>query len=133
MRSFRRVTFGSRFSSGNSVILMCGTTAVSSSLAVCGFSSFWLTVIGKRRSFTVLWYRSFALSCLKQVNTTCNTKLSMHGKLVVNLQCVIVVASNDPAFRSFYRSVEVFSRFLAMAEVAQDVGEVITLDGCNSK
>ena len=46
---------------------------------------------------------------------------------------VIVVASNDPAFRSFYRSVEVFSRFLAVAEVAQDVGEVITLDGCNSK
>ena len=112
---------------------MCGTTAVSSSLAVCGFSSFWLTVIGKRRSFTVLWYRSFALSCLIQVNTICNTKLSMHGKLVVNLQCVIVVASNDPAFRSFYRSLEVFSRFLTMAEVAQDVGEVITLDGCNSE
>ena len=97
MRSFRRVTLGSRFSSGNSVILMCGTTAVSSSLAVCGFSSFWLTVIGKRRSFTVLWYRS----CLVQVNTICNTKHSMHGKLVVNLQCVIVVAPNDPAFRSF--------------------------------
>ena len=57
----------------------------------------------------------------------------MHGKLVVNLQCVIVVASDDPAFRSFYRSLEVFSRFLTMAEVAQDVGEVITLDGCNSE
>ena len=40
-------------------ILMC-------SIAVCGFSSFWLMVVGKRRSFTVLWYRSFALSCLIQ-------------------------------------------------------------------
>ena len=77
--------------------------------------------------------RSFALSHLIRVNTICNTKLSMHGKLVGSLQCVIVVASNDPAFRSFYRSVEVFSRFLTMAEVAQDVAEVITLGGCNSK
>ena len=46
------------FSSGILVILilMCGIT-VSSSPAVCGFSSFWLTVFGKRRSFTVLQYR----------------------------------------------------------------------------
>ena len=53
------------FSSGISVILilMCGI-AVSSSPAVCGFSSFWLTVFGKRRSFTVLRYCSFGLSCL---------------------------------------------------------------------
>ena len=57
------------FSSGISVILilMCGI-AVSSSPAVCGFSSFWLTVFGKRRSFTVLRYCSFGLSCLMQVN-----------------------------------------------------------------
>ena len=27
-------------------------------------SSFWLTVFGKRRSFTILRYRSFGLSCL---------------------------------------------------------------------
>ena len=42
-------------SSGISVILIliCGI-AVSSSPTVCGFSSFWLTVFGKRRSFTVL-------------------------------------------------------------------------------
>ena len=52
-------------SSGISVILilMCGI-AVSFSTAVCGFWSFWLTVFGKRRSFTVLRYRSFGLSCL---------------------------------------------------------------------
>ena len=56
------------FSSGILVILilMCGIT-VSSSPPVCGFSSFWLTVFGKR-SFTVLQYRSFGLSCLMQVN-----------------------------------------------------------------
>ena len=55
----------SLFSSGISVILilMCGI-AVSSCPAVCGFSSFWVTVFGKRRSFTVLRYRSFGLSCL---------------------------------------------------------------------
>ena len=53
------------FSSGISeiLILMCGI-AVSFSRAVCGFSSFWLTVFGKRRSFTVLRYCSFGLSCL---------------------------------------------------------------------
>ena len=45
------------FSSGISVflILMCGI-AVSSSPAVYGFASFWLTVFGKRRAFTVLYY-----------------------------------------------------------------------------
>ena len=45
------------FSSGISVIsiLMCGI-AVSSSPAACGFSSFWLTALGKRRSFSVLRY-----------------------------------------------------------------------------
>ena len=55
----------SLFPSGISVILilMCGI-AVSSGRAVCGFSSFWVTVFGKRRSFTVLRYRSFGLSCL---------------------------------------------------------------------
>ena len=53
------------FSSGISVILilMCGIT-VSSCPAVCGFSSFWATVFDKRRSFTVLRYCSFGLSCL---------------------------------------------------------------------
>ena len=45
------------------LILMCGI-AVSFSLAAYGFSSFWLTVFGKRRPFTVLRYRSFSLSCL---------------------------------------------------------------------
>ena len=43
------------FSSGISVILilMCGIV-VSFSRAVCGFSSFWLTVFGKRRSFLLI-------------------------------------------------------------------------------
>ena len=51
------------FSSGILVILilMCGI-AVSSSLAICGFSSFSLNVFSKRRSFMVLWHCSFALS-----------------------------------------------------------------------
>ena len=53
------------FSKGISkiLILMC-SIAVSSSPGVCGFSHFWLTVFSKRRSFMVLRYRSFALSCL---------------------------------------------------------------------
>ena len=43
------------FSSGISVILiLMSSIAVSSSLAVYGFSSYWLTVFCKRRSFTVL-------------------------------------------------------------------------------
>ena len=51
------------FSCGISVILVltCGI-AVSSSSAVCGFSSFWLTVFGEIGLFTVLRYRLFALS-----------------------------------------------------------------------
>ena len=54
------------FSCGISVILIltCGI-AVSSSSAVCGFSSFWLTVFGEIRLirlFTVLRYGLFALS-----------------------------------------------------------------------
>ena len=51
------------FSCGISVILIltCGI-AVSSSSAVCGFSSFWLTVFGEIRLFTVFRYRLFALS-----------------------------------------------------------------------
>ena len=51
------------FSCGISVnlILTCGI-AVTSSSVVCGFSSFWLTVFGKIRLFTVYRYRLFALS-----------------------------------------------------------------------
>ena len=51
------------FSCGISVILIltCGI-AVSSSSAVCDFSSFWLTVFGEIRLFTVLRYRLYALS-----------------------------------------------------------------------
>ena len=57
------------FPNGISVILiLMGGIVVSCSPTVCSFLSFWLTVFGKRRSFTVLWYRSFASSCLMQVN-----------------------------------------------------------------
>ena len=71
------------FSSGISVILIliCGI-AVSSSPAVCGFSSFSFTVFGKIRSFTVLQYHSISLSCLIQVNTTCSTNHSKLNRLI---------------------------------------------------
>ena len=46
------------FGIGVILILTCGI-AVSSK--VCGFSSFWLTVFGEIRLFTVLRYRSFPL------------------------------------------------------------------------
>ena len=46
------------FSYGISVIsILTCVIAVSSSSAVCGFSSFWLTVFGEIRLFTVLRYR----------------------------------------------------------------------------
>ena len=58
-----RITVLGFFSSGNSVILIFTYgIAVSSSSAVGGFSSFWLTVFGEIRLFTVLRYRLFALS-----------------------------------------------------------------------
>ena len=51
------------FSYGISVIsILTCCIAVSSSSAVCCFSSFWLTVFGEIRLFTVLRYRLFALS-----------------------------------------------------------------------
>ena len=51
------------FSCGISVILILTCSiAVSSSSAVCGISSFWLTVFGEIGLFTVLRYRLFALS-----------------------------------------------------------------------
>ena len=51
------------FSCGISVIfILTRGIAVSSRSAVCGFSSFRLTVFGEIRWFTVLRYRVFALS-----------------------------------------------------------------------
>ena len=63
------------------LILMCGI-AVSFSLAAYGFSSFWLTVFGKRRSFTVLRYHLFSLSCLMQLKTLCSTNNSKLKRLI---------------------------------------------------
>ena len=96
---------------------MCGI-AVSSSPTVCGFSPFWFTVFGKRRSFTVLRYHLFALSCLIQVNTMCSTNHSKLNRLIkanipktldlrVNDYTIydeIGRESNDRAFRPLYRS-----------------------------
>ena len=59
------------FSCGISVIqiLTCGI-AVSLSLAVCSFSSFWLMIFSKWRPFMVFWFCSFVLSCVIQVIIT---------------------------------------------------------------
>ena len=66
---FTLLRYWAFFSSGISVILiLMGGIVVWCSPTVCSFLSFWLTVFGKRRSFTVLWYRTFASSCLMQVN-----------------------------------------------------------------
>ena len=63
---------------------------VSSSLAVCGFSSFWpVMVFGKRRSFTVLQYCSFALFCLMQVNIFKTSDLMQDAKKVSFFQPAI--------------------------------------------
>ena len=43
-----------------SIGLFSCSISVSSSSAVCSFSSFWMTVISEIRLFTVLWYRLFA-------------------------------------------------------------------------
>ena len=93
------VTVLSFFSSGISVILifMCGI-AVSSSPAVYGFSPFWLTVFGKRRSFTVLRYHSFVLSCLIQVNTICSKNHSKLNRLIKVKY--FRLNGNDRAFQS---------------------------------
>ena len=53
--------FFMRYSISVILIFTCGI-AVSSSSAVCDFSSFWLTVFGEIRLLTVLRYRLFALS-----------------------------------------------------------------------
>ena len=68
------------FSSDISVIciLMCGIEVHLAPPSVCGFLSFWVMVLVKRRSSTLMRYRPFELSCLIQVKTIYNTK---HGKL----------------------------------------------------
>ena len=64
------------FSRGISVILIltCGIV-VSSSSVVCGFSSFWPTILGEIKLFTVLRYRLFALSF--RYNTQNKTQLNI--------------------------------------------------------
>ena len=108
------------FSKGISkiLILMCGI-AVSSSPAVCGFSHFWLTVFGKRRSFTVLRYRSFALSCLMQINFWKTLDLTVNEYTISN-SCSMMKLVGHLMIWLFHRCTdqfEIFSRFLAKAEV----------------
>ena len=97
------------FSSGILVIsiLMCGIT-VSSSPAVYGFSSFWLTVFGDRRSFKVLRYHLFALPCLIQVNTMCNTNqcmITQSMKLEGHAMTRLFDRSTDQGLLTFCRNV----------------------------
>ena len=64
------------FSCGISVILILTCSiVVSSSAALSDFSSFWLTVFGKIRLFTVLRYRLFELSF--RYNTQNKTQLDI--------------------------------------------------------
>ena len=60
------------------LLLMCGITELSSPVG-CDFHHFGWQYFDKRRSFMVLPYHSFALSCLIKVNTIYNTKHSRHG------------------------------------------------------
>ena len=122
------------FSSGISLILIsiCGI-AVSSSPAVCGFSSFWLTVFGKRRSEKILHGISVPFICALLSNIdqyNCSTNHSKLNRLIkVNIFKTLDLmvndytiddeigrASNDWAFRSLYslRSSNVFSQCLKL-------------------
>ena len=107
------------FSSGISVIwiLMCGI-AVSSSpkVPVCGFSSFWLTVFSKRRSFMVLWYCPFGLSCL----IFWKTLDFMVNEYTISDSYSMMKLVGHPMTWLFDRCTdkfEIFSRFLAKVEV----------------
>ena len=101
------------------LILICGI-AVSSSPAVCGFSSFWLTVFGKRRSMTVLRYCSFGLSCLMQVNIWKTLDLTVNEYTISGSYSIIKLVGHPITwlFNICTRDqFEIFSRFLAKAEV----------------
>ena len=64
------------------LILRC-SIALSSRPEVYDFSSFWLAFSVKElRSFTVLWYHLFALSCLIQANTMCKGNNSKLNRLI---------------------------------------------------
>jgi len=55
------------------ILILTRSIAVSSSSAVCSFSSFWLTVFGEIRLFTVLRYRLYALSFRYNIYAKQNT------------------------------------------------------------
>ena len=81
------------------LILMC-SIAVSSCPVVYGFSSFWLTVFGKGRSFMVLQYHLLALSCLIRVNTMCNMNNSKVNRLIKLLFAAVPRIAANYCFHS---------------------------------
>ena len=100
------------------LILMCGI-AVSSSPGVCGFSHFWLTVFSKRRSFMVLRYRSFALSCLMWINFRKTLDLTVNEYTISNSYSMMKLVGHLMTWL-FHRCTdqfEIFSRFLAKVEL----------------
>ena len=77
----------------------------------CGmrfFTAFWLTVLGKRKSFTVLRYCSFGLSYMSNVGQYLE-EFRLNGKWIHNLWQLLYDkigrTSNDLAFRWLYRSI----------------------------
>ena len=105
---------------------------VSSSPAVFGFSSFWLTVFSKRRSFIVLQYHSlFVLSSLINYFSSIEhaqktvSKLFLDILIIVNDYTISDIQSMfellwHPMTRLFGQCIdkfEGFSHFLTMAEV----------------
>ena len=109
------------FSSGISVILilMYGI-AVSSSPAVCGFSSFWLTVFGKRKWITVLQYCSFGPLLSNVGRYLVNTlDLTVNEHTISDSYSMIKLVGHPMTwlFDLCTDQFEIFSRFLAKAEV----------------
>ena len=119
-------------------IIFVNGIAVSSSPAVFGFHPFGWRYLVKEdpsRGYCGTVHLLFHVQWRSIQYATQNTVSIIHDlrnfwQLIYN---VIVVVYNDRASRSLYRSIEVFSCFLTMTEVAQDVRGVITLDGCNFK
>lgn len=83
--------------------LICGI-AVSSSPTVCSFSTFWLVVFCKRRSFKIFWYWLVAFSCPIKVNTICNkntVRFKHNGKWLHNFWNLILELLLHPMTRLF--------------------------------
>ena len=95
---------------------MCGF-AVSSSPAVCSFSSFWLTAFVK--SFTVLRYHSLAPSCLMQVSIWKTLDSTVNEYTISDIWSMMKLVEHliTGFLNHCTDQFEVFSHFLVMAEV----------------